>query len=79
MDIDESVYRRRKLIEAIAKQVRRRREARGLSRQDLAQKVELTYDAIYKIETQQRLPSKAVRTLLAAALQCKTGDLERYR
>lgn len=77
MDIDEAVYRRRKLIEAIAKQVRRRREARGMSRQDLAEKVGITYDAVYKIETQQRLPSKAVRNLLAKAMQCKIGDLER--
>lgn len=77
MDIDEAVYRRRKLIEAIAKQVRRRREARGLSRHDLGQRVGVTYDAVYKIETQQRLPSKAVRTLLAKALECSVGDLER--
>jgi transcriptional regulator with XRE-family HTH domain len=51
--------------------IQKRREELGMSREDLAQKAKLTYNAIWRIETGQREPLASTLGAIAKALDTK--------
>ncbi len=51
--------------------IQKRREYLGMSREELAQKAGLSYDAIWRIETGQREPLASTLGAIAKALQTK--------
>jgi transcriptional regulator with XRE-family HTH domain len=51
--------------------IQKRREELGLSREELAQKAKLTYNAIWRIETGQREPLASTLGAIAKALETK--------
>jgi transcriptional regulator with XRE-family HTH domain len=51
--------------------IQKRREELGLSREELAQKAKLTYNAIWRIETGQREPLASTLGAIAKALDTK--------
>lgn len=53
------------------------RQARALSRADLAERAGVTRQAVHAIETNQYLPSTAVALRLAEALNCRVEDIFR--
>lgn len=60
---------------AIENRLRARRQEKGLSQEALAERVGLTRQAIYAIETNEYLPSTAVSLRLADVLACRVEDL----
>ncbi|MGY1777765.1 helix-turn-helix domain-containing protein [Geodermatophilus sp. SYSU D00804] len=61
--------------EGLARLIRGRREALGLSRRDLADRTGLSYPYISQLETGYRLPSPKVMHLLARTLGMPASDL----
>lgn len=61
--------------ERLARLIRERRQARGLSRRDLADQTGLSYPYISQLETAYRLPSPKVMQLLARSLGMPASDL----
>jgi transcriptional regulator with XRE-family HTH domain len=51
--------------------IQKRREELGMSREELAQKAKLTYNAIWRIETGQREPLASTLGAIAKALDTK--------
>jgi len=51
--------------------IQKRREELGMSREELAQKAKLTYNAIWRIETGQREPLASTLGAIAKALETK--------
>lgn len=51
------------------------REARGLSRKELGEKVSKSEQAIYYYETGRRSPDVDTLRAIAKALECSVGDL----
>ena len=60
---------------AIGLRLRRLREAKGLSRSQLARKIEVDVSSIAGWEGGKRLPREAVRTRIARALDCELSAL----
>ena len=52
-----------------------KRKEKGLSRQQLAKKVGVTYEAIGHYENEQREPKASILKRIAEALDCKMEDL----
>jgi len=65
------------IILALVGVIRERREARGWSREELADKADLTYEALRLVETHQREPSAHLVVRLARALGVKPDFLFR--
>lgn len=63
-----SIKRWRKRKEALGKRFRAEREAKGLTRYELADAAGLHYQSIHKIETGQRLPQMGTVILIAGVL-----------
>src|SRR5579859_5035196 len=59
----------------LANRVRTLRLARGVSQQELAQRIELTRQAIGAIESGQYIPNTVVALRLAQVLGCRVEDL----
>lgn len=55
--------------------IRQRRQALGMTQQDLAQKVRVDASTVGAIETGTRKPSLPVLTRIARVLGCRLGDL----
>ncbi len=64
-----------KQLPTIENRLRGRRQEKGLSQEALAERVGLTRQAIYAIETNDYLPSTAVALRLADVLACRVEDL----
>src|SRR3954464_9487117 len=61
--------------ERLARLIRERREALGLTRRDLADQTGLSYPYISQLETAYRLPSPKAMHLLARSLGLSASDL----
>ncbi len=59
----------------IENRLRARRQEKGLSQEALAERVGLTRQAIYAVETNEYLPSTAVALRMAESLACRVEDL----
>lgn len=60
---------------AVGRRIRRLREVKGLSRNDLAHKIDVDVSSISGWERGQRLPRDTLRPLLARALDCELEQL----
>lgn len=59
----------------ISQRIKKRRKALGLTQEQLAKRVGTTRIYITYVETGVKVPSLAMLKTIAAALECKAGDL----
>ena len=59
----------------ISQRIKKRRKALGLTQEQLANRVGTTRIYITYVETGVKVPSLAMLKTIAAALECKAGDL----
>jgi transcriptional regulator with XRE-family HTH domain len=62
------------VLRCIAQNLRRRREAAGLSKSALARLINDWPAAIQRIEEEENMPGAGILVVLAEALECEVGD-----